>query len=187
MLARALPQESTGRLPNPERTRKVLLPSTYREIYRSGFGSAGLDTILTTIGITKGALFQQFGSKEALGCAIVEPSVRSEDVRYGCPLNNLAQEMPPLDAHFRKRLARIFNDWQKGIASALLKGQAEGTVRSDLDARETANFLIAMYEGYLSLAKNGQDVNLLRVGIRSVIRWLRSLRATNEHPHLEQT
>jgi hypothetical protein len=36
-------------------------------------------------------------------------------VRGGCQLNNLAQEMSPLDAGFRKRLAIIFDagreDW----------------------------------------------------------------------------
>jgi TetR/AcrR family transcriptional regulator, transcriptional repressor for nem operon len=38
-------------------------------------------------------------------------------------------------------------------------------VRRDLDAREAASFLIAMYEGYVTLAKNAQDVNVLKVGI----------------------
>src|SRR5260221_4590480 len=35
-------------------------------------------------------------------------SVRPEDVRAGCPLLNLAQEMSPLDEQFRKRLESIF-------------------------------------------------------------------------------
>ena len=32
-----------------------------------------------------------------------ETSVRIEDVRCGCPLNSLAQEMPLLDEQFQKR------------------------------------------------------------------------------------
>jgi hypothetical protein len=31
-------------------------------------------------------------------------------------------------------------------------------VRSDVDPNETSTFLIAAYEGYISLAKNSQDV-----------------------------
>lgn len=197
---------------DPERTRNVLLQAAFREVYRSGFQSTGLDTILAATGVTKGALYYHFESKEALGYAIVEEviggitrekwvrplhhstdpirtliaivrgtSVRIEDVRNGCPLNNLAQEMSPLDEHFRKRVARVFFDWHEAIATALRRGQAEGTVRRNLDAGETASFLIATYEGYTSLAKNAQDVNVLRAGIRSIVGWLRSLRATTKH------
>ena len=61
-------------------------------------------------------------------------------------------------------------------AAALRRGQSEGTVRRDLDARETASFLIAMYEGYVMLAKNAQDVNVWNVGIRNIVGWLVSLR-----------
>ena len=35
-------------------------------------------------------------------------SVRPRDIKGGCPLINLAQEMSPLDEQFRKRLERIF-------------------------------------------------------------------------------
>jgi TetR/AcrR family transcriptional regulator, transcriptional repressor for nem operon len=149
MLARRHSKESMKRLRDPRRTRQVLLQATFREVYRSGFQSTGLDTILAATGVTKGALYHHFDSKEALGYALVDEviagqtrdkwvrpldrstdpigtliavvrgtSLRIEDVRCGCPLNNLAQEMSPLDEHFRKRLARVFDDWQEGIASA---------------------------------------------------------------------
>ncbi len=80
-----------------------------------------------------------------------------------------------MDEKFRKRLARIFQAWQEGIATALRRGQTQGTVRRDLDPDETSSFLIAMYEGYVSLAKNAQDANVLKVGIRNIVGWLRSL------------
>jgi AcrR family transcriptional regulator len=103
-------------------------------------------------------------------------SFRPEDIRGGCPLNNLAQEMSPLDEEFRRRLARVFHAWQEAIAAALWRGQSEGTVRDDLDAFETAGFLIAVYEGYVSLAKNAQDAGILKEGIRNIAKWLHSLR-----------
>ncbi len=206
MLRRKPPKQRARRLRNPERTRERLLQAAFQEVYRSGFQSASLDTILAATGVTKGALYYHFDGKEALGHAIVEEviagstrdkwllplrnggepieslinivrgtSVRPEAVKGGCPLNNLAQEMSPLDEKFRKRLARIFQDWQEGIATALRRGQTQGTVRRDLDPDETSSFLIAMYEGYVSLAKNAQDANVLKVGIRNIVGWLRSL------------
>jgi len=103
-------------------------------------------------------------------------SVRPQDVRGGCPLVNLAQEMSPLDEQFRKRLEKIFRAWQEGIAAALRRGQSQGIVRRDLVPDDTAGFLIAMYEGYVLLVKNAQDAKLWNVGIRNIVRWLRSLR-----------
>ncbi|MBV9296058.1 MAG: TetR/AcrR family transcriptional regulator [Acidobacteriaceae bacterium] len=101
---------------------------------------------------------------------------RPRDVKGGCPLVNLAQEMSPLDEQFRKRLERIFHSWQEGIAEALRRGQHQGTVRCDLVPEESASFLIAMVEGYEVLAKNAQDPKVWNVGIKSIVGWLNSLR-----------
>jgi len=102
---------------------------------------------------------------------------RPRDIKGGCPLVNLAQEMSPLDEQFRKRLERIFRAWQEGIAVALRRGQSEGTVRRDLVPEQAASFLIALVEGYEVLAKNSQDVKVWEAGISNIVEWLRSLRA----------
>jgi TetR/AcrR family transcriptional regulator, transcriptional repressor for nem operon len=201
------------RLRDPEGTRTRLLQAAFREVFRYGFQSAAIDTILASTGVTKGALYHHFDSKEALGYALVDEVVagyprdrwlrpleqsenknqdpidaliaivraipgRPRDVKAGCPLVNLAQEMSQLDEQFRKRLERIFQGWQEGIATALRRGQAEGTVRRDLIPEETAGFLIAMVEGYEVLAKNAQDAKVWNTGIRNIVGWLNSLRAS---------
>jgi TetR/AcrR family transcriptional repressor of nem operon len=206
--ARRSSKRKATRLRDPERTRERLLQAAFREIYRSGFQSASLDTILAAAGVTKGALYYHFESKEALGYAIVEEiigpdcltkwldplprgkdpidtligivqghSVRPEDVRGGCALNNLNQEMSPLDEGFRRRLARVFQAWQGGVAAALREGQTRGRVRRDAEPAEAAGLLIAMVEGYGSLAKNAQDAKVWKAGIRNIVDWLRSLRS----------
>src|SRR5271156_5244162 len=159
LAARKSPKQSSQfgatRLRDSERTRERLLQAASREIYRSGFQSASLDAILAVAGVTKGALYYHFRSKEALGYAVVEeiiaPDVHGKwvrpfqnvkdpidaligavrripvtpaDVRGGCQLNNLAQEMSPFDAGFRKRLATIFDAWREAVASVLREGQA---------------------------------------------------------------
>jgi TetR/AcrR family transcriptional regulator, transcriptional repressor for nem operon len=199
-------RRATG-LRDPERTRERLLQAAFREVYRSGYQSAGLDTILAAAGVTKGALYYHFDGKEALGHAVIEEiigpdlrakwlrplqrgndpidtligivqgeSVQPEAVRGGCPLNNLAQEMSPLDEGFRKRLSRLFQAWREGVAAALREGQAQGTVRRDVKPAEAAGFLIATLEGYVSLAKNAQDAKVMKEGIRNIVGWLQSLR-----------
>ena len=60
---------------DPERTRKRLLQAAFREVHRSGFQNAGIDTILEATNVTKGALYHHFDSKEALGYAVVDEIV----------------------------------------------------------------------------------------------------------------
>ena len=199
---------------NSQRTRERLLQAAFREIHKSGYRGTDLKTLLEQAGVTKGAMYHHFASKEALGYAVVDDvialitrekwlrplqqtanpvdaligivqstSLRAEDVRCGCPLNNLSQEMAPLDEGFRRRTAKVFADWHGGIVAALQRGKQRGLVRAQVDPFETANFLIALYEGYLSLAKNAQDVYVLQSGQRSMIHYLESLRA----PHAAQS
>ena len=64
----------------------------------------------------------------------------------------------------------------KSALAALREGKKRGLVRSDVDPNERAIFLVAVYEGYLSLAKNSQDARMLRAGKRILILHLESLR-----------
>lgn len=193
---------------DPERTRKRLLEAAFQEIFRSGFRSADLGAILSAAGVTKGALYHHFDSKDALGYAVVDEvisnatrnkwvqplraarnpidtlvgivrstSLKPEDLKRGCPLNNLAQEMSLIDEGFRRRTAGIFKDWHGAITGALREGQKRKLVRNDVDSNAVATFLIATYEGYLSLAKNSQDARVLRSGQRNLIDHLESLRS----------
>jgi TetR/AcrR family transcriptional regulator, transcriptional repressor for nem operon len=103
-------------------------------------------------------------------------SLKREDVQRGCYLLNLSQEMSGLDEGFRRRTAGVYKDWHDGMAEALREGQKRRVVRSDINANETATFLIAAWEGYAVLGKNSQDPRMLRSGQKSVSRHLEALR-----------
>jgi TetR/AcrR family transcriptional repressor of nem operon len=106
-------------------------------------------------------------------------SIEPKELRGGCPLNNLAQEMSPLDEGFRKRLAKVFADWHGAIATALKTGQKHGIVKRELSAEDTATFLMAAYEGHISLCKNSQDPRTLQSGKHGIVGYLETLRATH--------
>src|SRR5215207_372645 len=75
----------------------------------------------------------------------------SHEIELGCPLNNLAQEMSPLDERFRREITDTFDTWTEGFTKTLERGQAEGTVRRDVDAGNVAGFLVAAIEGSYGL------------------------------------
>lgn len=209
MLKTKRPRRPTAKTPvrDPARTRAALLDAAFDEMHRSGFRGADVEAILGKVGVTKGALYHHFDSKEALGYAVVdeviaditrekwlEPlqqtdkpidvligiirstSMTPHETFLGCPLNNIAQEMSPLDEGFRKRTAKIFTAWQKATAAALREGKSHGTVSKEVDPDDAATFLIAAFEGYMSLAKNAQDASFLRSGQKALVSYLESLR-----------
>jgi len=93
----------------------------------------------------------------------------------GCPLNNLAQEMSPLDEGFRQRIHSLFETWRRSIAQALRQGQAHGTVRDDVDPDAMATFVLAAFEGTIGIMKNSQDIKILEESMKGLDRFLSTL------------
>ena len=98
-----------------------------------------------------------------------------EVIQYGCPVNNLAQEMSPLDEGFRQRLDYIFRLWHDVTEQALERARQQGRVRDDVNCDETATFILAAVEGCIGIAKNAQSKERLRSCNRGLVGYLRSL------------
>ncbi len=103
--------------------------------------------------------------------------ITEEDIQCGCPLNNLAQEMAPIDEGFRSRVEAVYRSWRKGIEKAFLNGQENGFVRKDLNVVSVATMIVASLEGCMGLAKNAQSKKMLYQCGQSIIDYLESLRA----------
>jgi len=99
----------------------------------------------------------------------------AEMIEYGCPLNNLAQEMSPLDEGFRQRLDYVFRLWHDVTEEALERAKQQGRIRQDVVCDEAATFVLAALEGCIGMAKNAQSKERLRVCNSGLIEYLRSL------------
>ncbi len=194
-------------------TRQRMLVAGHEEVYLHGFHGASLGAILRRAGVTKGAFFHHFASKNAFGYAIVDEilaqmiaaqwvtpleassdpltTISTEFERgievlmaqqpiLGCPLNNLAQEMNPLDAGFRARTTHVFQTWREAYRSALTRAQQRQIVLAAVDPGDVAHLLVAQIEGTLSLARNTQDPQTLMTGARALRSYLASLRAPGQ-------
>ena len=109
-------------------------------------------------------------------------SLTTREVELGCPLNNLAQEMSPLDQRFRRGVNATFDIWRDAVAKDLERGQAEGTVRKDMDARQVAGFVVASIEGSFGLAKSAKSASMLRSNLEVLSSFLETLRPTPKAP-----
>lgn len=136
------------------------------------------DVLLGRIGNAWDTALSQEDPIEGL-CDLLEAEARVMSgmrLTCGCPLNNLAQEMSPVDEGFRQRIEKIYRVWQRRIQNALAGAQQRGVLRDDFDAGEVAYFIIASLQGAVGLAKNAQDCGIFRSSIKGLSSYLKNLK-----------
>ena len=99
-----------------------------------------------------------------------------EDVKLGCPLNNLAQEMPAVDAGFRQRIDSIYREWKETIAASLEKGISAGHVNKSVNPPQAAAMIVATLEGCIGMAKTAQSLQALEECGGGLLNYLESLK-----------
>ena len=99
-----------------------------------------------------------------------------DELRLGCPLNTLAQEMSATDEGFRTRLQAIYDHWRDSLMVALNRAIDDGQMKKEVDAGSVASFIIASLEGCIGMAKNAQNMQLLMQCGAGIIHYLESLK-----------
>jgi AcrR family transcriptional regulator len=194
----------------PDITRDKVLEAAFCEIHRSGFQAASIANILASTGLTKGALYHHFPTKQALGLAVVDEVIHlrldaflfrplresrrpvetllqimggmgerpPEYLLLGCPLNNLMQEMSPLEPEFKAHLNTVLEAWRSTIEDALTRGKAQNDLRADVDCCAAALFIVSAWEGCVGIAKNLQSTDALASCMGQLQDYVRSLGKT---------
>ena len=101
-----------------------------------------------------------------------------ESVRLGCPLNNLMQEMSPLNEDFKNRLLVILKVWQDTFADALRRAQQQGRIRREVDTKAAALFMVSSWEGCVGVAKNMQSIKAYRMCMQQLRGYVAGLQIT---------
>jgi AcrR family transcriptional regulator len=106
----------------------------------------------------------------------LKEEIDNDQLLHGCPLNNLAQEMSPLDEKFRKSLEQIYVGWRQCLEAAFVRGIKAGKVRKGVSPRKVAAFIVAAQAGMIGTAKNAQDEALLAQTSQALFDYLDSLK-----------
>jgi AcrR family transcriptional regulator len=100
-----------------------------------------------------------------------------EHLKLGCPLNNLVQEMAPVDLGFKKRLQAALNLWIDETERHLVRARKNGHLRKGVNTREAAHFIVMAHEGFYGLIKGLDDPRAFKTLYSSLKTYLRSLEA----------
>lgn len=99
-----------------------------------------------------------------------------DDLKLGCPLQNLSQEMAAIDEDFRRYLESVFSDWRRLISEKLQEGQRNGTVRPGFNTDAAATMIIAAHQGTISMIKTAQDLSVGAASAEAFFEYLNSLK-----------
>jgi TetR/AcrR family transcriptional regulator, transcriptional repressor for nem operon len=94
----------------------------------------------------------------------------------GCPLNNLAQEMSPLDDGFRHRIDGLYAAWRKCYAAALAEGIKGKTVRKNISPQNAAALIVAAQMGIWGTGKYSKSEKLMEELGHALGGYLQTLR-----------
>ncbi len=154
-------------------TRAAIIRGAAAAFEQRGYGSTSLAQVSAAAGVTKGALYFHFDSKEALAVAIIEAQ-HQQSVSAGHRL--LAADLPGLRAlvtmsyemarqlredlivsagvrltieavNFRVPVSSPYLDWMDACEEFLRRGIVEGDVAPTLDVCAAAHFFTAAFTG----------------------------------------
>lgn len=111
-----------------------------------------------------------------LGLQNVRGTCNDETIGYGCPLNNLIQEMAPMDDGFRARLNRIVDKELGLLSAAISKGKKQKQIVKFVDPKALAYFIFASIEGSFTLGKINQSKAVFDASIDQLVRYLETLK-----------
>lgn len=172
---------TTAPLDRGDQTRRHILDVAARLFAEKGYAGASFSDLVAESGLTKGAFYFHFPSKEALALAtfadqqerwvdvvsaLADPAMKAVDqleamLRAACDfceaevaarcVSRLCFELGE-DPRLRPTLTPYLTIWEELIASIVGRGQEEGDIRSDIDAGAVARVSVAAWIGVTDVA-----------------------------------
>jgi len=154
-------------------TREKVIAGAAEVFYRLGFGGATLSDITAAAGVTKGALYFHFPSKEDVALAVIDAEHKiatAAGARILESTNGPLESMLRLCADLAERLmtdpivragirlttetstfdrsmARPYEDWLATFETLTRAATAAGELRTGTDAEKLAHFIIPAFTG----------------------------------------
>lgn len=156
-----------------ERTRNLILDAAAEAFDARGFAGASLSDILSRAGVTKGALYFHFSSKEELARELVQEQWRIElpaaenqtnpvqaviDLCHSfcqnlCTNTRVrASNRLVSESNFDRPYPEVYQRWNDMIHEFLKTAHARGDLRQDLEPREVATFIGGAVFGIQSMS-----------------------------------
>jgi AcrR family transcriptional regulator len=166
----------SGKARQSEHTREALISRCLSLFAERGFSSTSVDDIASAAGVTKGAMYWHFASKDEIFLTILDrirerwqavvlahvsaqTSPEAQIARLFDAYSELFQESPEICLFLQQvtldrqnkasaaRVAKVFASTARFIARIVDAGKAQGVMRRDVDSLTTAHMILGMLAG----------------------------------------
>ncbi len=160
---------AVARQERAEQTRKAILDAAASRFDAVGFLGASLSDILAEAGVTKGALYFHFKSKEELADALIREQfivwdpladVENPGLQTAIDLTQNMGHSLRTDVRVRAGIrlvieqgsfvapaANAYKQWNDTVHGLLLAAKAAGDVRKEVNAHDLAQYVVASFTG----------------------------------------
>jgi TetR/AcrR family transcriptional repressor of nem operon len=97
------------------------------------------------------------------------------ELKLGCPLNNLVQEMAPVDEGFKSRLQIALSLWIDEMEKHLKRAKKAGYLKADVNTRQVAHFVVMAHEGFYGMLKGLDDPRAFEALYSSLKRYFETI------------
>ncbi|MEU9233621.1 ScbR family autoregulator-binding transcription factor [Streptomyces subrutilus] len=174
------------------RTRRAILLAAAKVFQERGYQTATISEILSAAGVTKGALYFHFQSKEELAQGVLnaqyqdlvipDRTTKLQEIVDMVALHTYRLETNPM-VRASVRLAMDqratdldrsgpWQDWVDGVQSKLERAQAQGELLPHVLPAETASVIVGAYGGVQSMSQAVSDYGDLVVRVSALLRHL---------------
>lgn len=103
-------------------------------------------------------------------------SFSENEKKYGCPANNLINEIGQTEPGHRILLREIIEQWKNTLVEVISYGQKKQEIKSMVSPLATATFLISAFEGIRGIRKVYDNDELLRNYLKAVEIYIEQLK-----------
>jgi TetR/AcrR family transcriptional repressor of nem operon len=98
--------------------------------------------------------------------------VEREEIKSGCLINNISNEMGGLNDQLAEVADQNFRKWIDEITGIVAKGQAINQIRNDLEALKIAEYIHASFFGSLSRMKVTRNTDSLKDWLNMTLKFI---------------
>ena len=148
-------KEMTKRKIQAEATKKKLLATAKKLVQEHGFDNVSIESVVEGAGVSKGAFYVHFESKDALALLLVEDYVNSVDSDYESFIKTLSLDMPIADKLFA--LIGKIADVIQSIGWANMKFLYKAHLTQNIDSTSASSYNRKIYYVVSDLLEKGVE------------------------------
>ncbi len=146
---------------NGMKTKEKIYEVAKKMIREQGFENVSVDAIVEKAGVSKGAFYVHFESKDALGALLINDASKEADMDYGSLLKSIPPDMDPSDTLILL-IAKVCDFIAVSIGYENIKTLYRVHLTKTVDSNSAISYNRELYKMFKDVFKKGMDEGIFK-------------------------